>query len=136
MNSITFPGRTFLSVPNVQNEFNLCYFKFYKLKYVKQNFFPFYLIVFIFLIYFLLFQTSLRNIDGSSPQFYDGSSGKIQRTIFGAPCNINPPLTWHELHHGYHGCQNIPLSLWLQTKQYNSNIYKFQKRIRIYNNET
>ncbi|KAK7073232.1 hypothetical protein SK128_009331 [Halocaridina rubra] len=59
-------------------------------------------------------QTSLSGIHQSHPTSSDGSNGEIQRTIFGAPCDVTPPFSWKELHHRYLGCQNTPTSIWVR----------------------
>lgn len=46
----------------------------------------------------------LRNNDGPGPV-----------TLFGAPCNVDPPFTQNELKLYYRGCQNVPTEVWLRT---------------------
>lgn len=36
-------------------------------------------------------------------------------TLFGAPCNVDPPFSANELRLWYQGCQNIPSEVWLRT---------------------
>ncbi|XP_067931538.1 uncharacterized protein [Watersipora subatra] len=36
-------------------------------------------------------------------------------TLFGAPCNVEPPFSDDELREWYRGCQDIPLDVWLRT---------------------
>ncbi|XP_071522221.1 uncharacterized protein [Panulirus ornatus] len=60
-------------------------------------------------------QASLSAVRLSTPTAHDGSGARLQRTIFGAPCNVTPPFSWRELHHRYLGCQNTPTSLWVRS---------------------
>ncbi|XP_069792137.1 uncharacterized protein [Narcine bancroftii] len=43
--------------------------------------------------------------------------GLLNRTIYGAPCYDNPPLTPDEVKREYMGCQNLPTAVWYQTIQ-------------------
>lgn len=36
-------------------------------------------------------------------------------TLFGAPCNVDPPFSKNELKLWYRGCQNVPTEVWLRT---------------------
>lgn len=60
-------------------------------------------------------QASLSGIHRSHPTSYDGSKGDLQRTIYGAPCDVSPPFSWKELHHRYFGCQNMPTAIWVRS---------------------
>ncbi|XP_066961099.1 uncharacterized protein [Macrobrachium rosenbergii] len=60
-------------------------------------------------------QASLSGVHLSHPTSYDGSNGELQRTIFGAPCDVSPPFSWKELHHRYLGCQNTPTAIWVRS---------------------
>lgn len=46
-----------------------------------------------------------------------GSSGTPSgsQTLFGAPCNVEPPFTKNELKLYYRGCQSVPTEVWLRT---------------------
>ncbi|XP_066302596.1 uncharacterized protein [Branchiostoma lanceolatum] len=43
----------------------------------------------------------------------EGAPGVVNTTIFGAPCDVIPPYSDHELKHGYMGCQTLPTAYWL-----------------------
>lgn len=36
-------------------------------------------------------------------------------TLFGAPCNVDPPFNQNELRLYYRGCQKVPTEVWLRT---------------------
>ena len=36
-------------------------------------------------------------------------------TLFGAPCNVDPPFSSNELKLWYRGCQNVPMEVWIRT---------------------
>ncbi|KAK3587903.1 hypothetical protein CHS0354_014417 [Potamilus streckersoni] len=59
------------------------------------------------------FGSSLNSIKNSSPVMQEGEPGTVRTTIFGAPCNVIPPFTEHELRENYYGCQNLPTGFWL-----------------------
>ncbi|XP_054720834.1 uncharacterized protein LOC129230427 [Uloborus diversus] len=61
---------------------------------------------------------ALRNqMNSSNPITFDGSNGTINTTLFGAPCDVRPPFTQHELLKSFFGCQNLPTSIWLRRRR-------------------
>ncbi|XP_043931164.1 uncharacterized protein LOC122804983 [Protopterus annectens] len=52
----------------------------------------------------------------STPTMTEPSPGLLNISIHGAPCDIIPPLTDHELRR-YMGCQNVPTMIWLKAIQ-------------------
>ncbi|XP_030846178.1 uncharacterized protein LOC593876 isoform X2 [Strongylocentrotus purpuratus] len=48
----------------------------------------------------------------STPILYESSQNAANTTLFGAPCDMLPFLTPHELRVTYMGCQNLPMTLW------------------------
>ncbi|KAM7303066.1 uncharacterized protein ISCGN_018574 [Ixodes scapularis] len=57
-------------------------------------------------------EEAASKVPSSSPVTYDGSQRSIQKTIFGAPCDVFPPYSQEELEELHFGCQNIPPSVW------------------------
>ncbi|XP_055936942.1 uncharacterized protein LOC129966528 isoform X1 [Argiope bruennichi] len=53
-------------------------------------------------------------MNSSEPLLFDGSNGILNTTIYGAPCNVLPPYTEHELQKSFYGCQYLPTSVWLR----------------------
>ena len=50
------------------------------------------------------------------------TNGPTPLTLFGAPCNVEPPFSNHELTQWYKGCQNVPTEVWLASFFSNSPI--------------
>lgn len=65
-----------------------------------------------------VFQQIKNTMLKSTPDF--GAKGHDNEgpgplTIFGAPCNVDPPFSANELRLWYRGCQNVPTEVWLRT---------------------
>lgn len=43
------------------------------------------------------------------------NGGSEALTLFGAPCNVDPPFSSNELKLWYRGCQNVPMEVWIRT---------------------
>lgn len=65
-------------------------------------------------------------MNSSTPLFYDGSEGAINKTLFGAPCDVRPPFSEYELKKHYMGCQNLPTSVWLRRRTVTSDEYDYE----------
>ena len=58
-------------------------------------------------------QAAQKSITNSTARMTEGTD-IAYINLFGAPCNVSPPFTFHELRQNYLGCQNLPTALWIQ----------------------